>query len=92
MSPRATTGASFGIAQMLDAISLERSQGATAPIGNANVPVGFVRHVSRAEEDLGVPEKAVQTKGLSFTTKSTNFYEWGAASPENFGFGFIRVH
>ena len=28
------------------------------PIGNANVPVGFARHVSRAEEDLSVPKKA----------------------------------
>jgi hypothetical protein len=27
-------------------------------LGNANVPVGFARHVSRAEEDLSVPKKA----------------------------------
>ena len=28
------------------------------PLGSANVPVGFARHVSRAEEDLSVPKKA----------------------------------
>ena len=28
------------------------------PLGSANVPVGFVRHVSRAEEDLRVPKNA----------------------------------
>jgi hypothetical protein len=26
------------------------------------------------------------------TTNITNFHEWGAASPENFIIGFIRVH
>jgi hypothetical protein len=37
------------------------------------------------------PTCVVQSEGLSFTTKSTNFHEWGAASLEIFGFGFIRV-
>ena len=46
----------------------------------------------RAEEDLSVPESVVQSEGLSLTTKSTNFHEWGPASPGNFVFGFIRVH
>ena len=31
----------------------------------------------------------VQSEGLSFTTKSTNLHEWGAASPGNFLFGLI---
>ena len=31
--------------------------GATAPLRSANVPVGFARHVSRAEEDLSVPKR-----------------------------------
>ena len=53
----------------------ERSQGATAPIGNANVPVGFARHVSRAEEDLSVPKKALQSEGISLTTHRTDFHE-----------------
>jgi hypothetical protein len=30
--------------------------------------------------------------GNFLTTNSTNFHEWGAASPENFIIGFIRVH
>ena len=30
--------------------------------------------------------------GISLTTKRTNFHEWGAASPENFIVGVIRVH
>jgi hypothetical protein len=38
------------------------------------------------------PTCVVQTKGLSLTTNSTNFHEWGAASPENFVIGLIRVH
>ncbi len=46
----------------------------------------------RAEEDLGVPEKAFQNKGVSLPTNSTNFHELGAASAEIFAFGFIRVH
>jgi hypothetical protein len=32
---------------------------------------------------------AVQTNRISLTTKSTNFREWGAPSPENFSDGFI---
>jgi hypothetical protein len=44
-----------------------------------------------AEGDLGIPERAVQTEGISLTANSTNFREWGAASPENFVFGLIRV-
>ena len=35
-------------------------------------------------------EKAVQTNGLSLTTNSTNFHEWGAASPGKFVLGLIR--
>jgi hypothetical protein len=31
-------------------------------LGNANVPVGFARHVSRAEEDLSVPEKGAAAR------------------------------
>jgi hypothetical protein len=46
----------------------------------------------RAEEDLGFPEKAVQSEGLSLSTNSTNFHELGAASPGNFLSGLIRVH
>jgi len=30
--------------------------------------------------------------GNFLTTNSTNFHEWGAASPENFIVGFIRVY
>ena len=43
--------------------------------GNANVPVGFARHVSRAEEDLSVPKKALQSEGISLTTHRTDFHE-----------------
>jgi hypothetical protein len=32
-------------------------------LGNANVPVGFARLVSRAEEDLSVPKKAPRFMG-----------------------------
>jgi hypothetical protein len=32
------------------------------------------------------------TDGIFLTTNRTNFYEWGAASPENFIVGLIRVY
>ena len=38
--------------------SLVKTPPGGLPIGNASVPVGFARHVSRAEEDLSVPKKA----------------------------------
>ena len=38
------------------------------------------------------PTCVVQSEGLSLSTNSTNFHEWGAASPENFVFGLMRVH
>jgi hypothetical protein len=34
----------------------------------------------------------VTHQNFYLTTNSTNFHEWGAASPENFIIGFIRVH
>jgi len=46
----------------------------------------------RAEEDLDVPEKALQSEGISLTTNKTNFHKLGAASPEIFGFDFIGVY
>jgi hypothetical protein len=35
---------------------------------------------------------AVHTNGISLTANGINFHEWGAALPENFIGGFIRVH
>ena len=40
--------------------------GATALLGNANVPVGLAWHVSRAEEDLGVPKKAFRARDFLY--------------------------
>ena len=58
------------------------AKGATAPLRSANVPVGFARHVSRAEEDLSVPKR----KPLS---------ETAPVNPVLLSktlFGLIRVH
>ena len=50
---------SFGKANwIVSCFNDSRPSGATAPLGSANAPVGFARHVSRAEEDLSVPKKA----------------------------------
>ncbi len=54
----------------------------------------------RAEEDLGVPEKAVQSEGLSLTTKKTNFQARKGSSfagefcswPYSFLFAKFEVH
>ena len=54
------------------------------PRGSAIVLLGMARRRR--------PTCVVQSEGLSLSTNSTNFHEWGAASPENFVFGLIRVH
>ena len=61
-----------------------------------HAPLLRYRAVARSFSWVGMarrrrPTCVVQSEGLSFTTKSTNFHEWGAASLEIFGFGFIRV-
>jgi hypothetical protein len=35
---------------------------------------------------------ALEINGISSYRNRTNFHEWGAASPENFFVGFIRVY
>ena len=55
------------------------------PRGNAVVLLGVGMARRRR------PTCVVQSERFSLTTNKTNFHEWGAASPENFVFGLIRV-
>ena len=61
-SPRATTGSPPQHSSNVRRNQPGKVSGRCRANGNANVPVGFARHVSRAEEDLGVPEKGVPAR------------------------------
>jgi hypothetical protein len=55
--------------------------GATAPLRSANVPVGFARRVSRAEEDLSVPKRkplseTAPVNPVLLSKKCFRFYSW----------------
>jgi hypothetical protein len=58
----------------------------------ASAEPGKPDHPFFARKATAIQNAPIQTTGNSLTTNSTNLHEWGAASPENFLAGIIRVH